>query len=93
MNNSIERNISSRLRTSTILATVSISGKNRLFFPEAGAEVGTEAGISVGRESLDLFGHNRQKDWLEEEEGKKATGSWTGAAARAVSRARVVAGL
>lgn len=48
---------------------------------------------SVGSESLDLFEHDREEHWLEEEEGKKATGSWTGAAARAVSRARVVAGL
>ena len=62
MNNSIERNISSRLRTSTILATVCIFGKNRLFFPEAGAEVGPEAGArttcevtGVGSKTLGLF--------------------------------------
>ncbi len=62
MNNSIERNISSRLRTSTILATVCVFGKNRLFFSEAGAEVGLEAGArsnceanGVGSKTLGLF--------------------------------------
>ncbi len=72
MSNSIEQNISSRLRTSTILATVCISGKNRLFFREAEAEVEPEAGArtncevnGVGSESLGLFENDWEEDWPE----------------------------